>query len=156
VTIPSGPYEFTDASVAYTLGAQRRVSGRLSAQYGHFYSGDIKGVGYSAARIAVTSRFSLEPGISTSWVDLPQGSFVNSVLLTRASYSFTPWMFVSGLFQYSSSTDALSTNLRFRWEYQPGSEIFFVYTDEHGTVGPRVPFLRNRAFVIKVNRLLRI
>ena len=64
-------------------------------------------------------------------------------------------MFVSGLFQYSSGAETLSTNLRLRWEYSPGSELFIVYTDEHTTVGPRSPALNNRALVIKFNRLLR-
>ena len=64
-------------------------------------------------------------------------------------------MFVSGLFQYSSGTETLSTNLRLRWEYSPGSELFVVYTDERTTVGPRSPALANRVFVVKFNRLLR-
>ena len=52
-------------------------------------------------------------------------------------------------------TEALSSNFRFRWEYRPGSEMFVVYTDERDTSLSGFPFLRNRAFVVKVNRLLR-
>ncbi len=33
-------------------------------------------------------------------------------------------MFVSELLQYSSSDQSVSSNLRFRWEYRPGSEFF--------------------------------
>jgi hypothetical protein len=50
----------------------------------------------------------------------------------------------------------MSTNLRLRWEYRPGSELFVVYNDERDTLAPRFPSLRNRAFVIKVNRLFRL
>lgn len=45
-------------------------------------------------------------------------------------------------------------------EYAPGSEIFLVYTDErdmtpHGLAPPpAVRGLKNRAFVVKINRLL--
>jgi len=39
-------------------------------------------------------------------------------------------MFASALVQYNSSGDVFGTNLRFRWEYRPGSELFIVYTDE--------------------------
>ena len=59
------------------------------------------------------------------------------------------------MFQYNSSNDAVSTNLRFRWEYQAGSELFVVYTDERDTLGPRVATLKNRALVVKINRLFR-
>ena len=64
-------------------------------------------------------------------------------------------MFVAALVQYNSTLDALGTNLRFRWEYQPGSELFVVYTDERDTLDPRGPFLENRAIVVKATRLLR-
>jgi hypothetical protein len=112
-------------------------------------------VGFAQGRIEVLKQLSLEPSVTVNWVDLPEGSFTTKLLRTRANYSFTPWMFVSGLFQYNSSNDSLSTNLRLRWEYRPGSELFIVYTDERDTAGPRLAALENRAFVIKINRLLR-
>tara|TARA_B100000749_G_C18259505_1_gene395755 strand:- start:532 stop:729 length:198 start_codon:yes stop_codon:yes gene_type:complete len=64
-------------------------------------------------------------------------------------------MFVSALLQYNSSHNSLATNLRFRWEYQPGSELFVVYNDQRDTLTPRFPELENRSFVIKITRLLR-
>ena len=67
----------------------------------------------------------------------------------------TPRMFVAALVQYSSSTTSLSTNLRFRWEYQPGSELFVVYTEGRATLPEHAMPLENRGFVVKINRLLR-
>ena len=155
VTIPPGRYEFTDVTLGFLLGAQRRANGRLSVQFGQFFDGDVRSLAFSSGRIEVLPQFSLEPSASVNRVELPHGSFTTTVLRARANYSFTPRMFVSGLFQYSSGTETLSTNLRLRWEYSPGSELFIVYTDERTTVGPRSPALNNRAFVIKFNRLLR-
>ena len=74
---------------------------------------------------------------------------------SRSDFAFSPRMFASGLVQYSSNDRIFSSNLRFRWEYRPGSEVFVVYTDERDTSLTGFPFLRNRAFVVKVNRLLR-
>jgi hypothetical protein len=141
--------------VGLLTGGQRRADGRLSVQFGQFFDGDIRSLGLSSGRIEVLPQFSLEPSASVNRIELPQGSFTTTVLRTRANYSFTPRMFVSWLFQYSSGTEKLSTNLRLRWEYRPGSELFIVYTDERTTVGPRSPVLANRALVIKFNRLLR-
>ena len=64
-------------------------------------------------------------------------------------------MIASALFQYSSNDNLFSTNLRFRWEYSPGSEFFLVYTDERNTELGGMPTLRNRAIVAKINRLVR-
>src|SRR5688572_28686318 len=88
--------------------------------------------------------------------DLSQASFTATVLRTRATYTVTPRLFVSGIVQSNSTTNSMGSNLRLRWEYLPGSELFVVYTDDYDTEsGPQSTALRNRAFVIKVTRLFR-
>jgi hypothetical protein len=42
-----------------------------------------------------------------------------------------------------------------RWEYQPGSELFFVYTDERNSGDVGVRGLQNRALVLKLAPLMR-
>jgi len=68
----------------------------------------------------------------------------------------TPMMFVSGLVQFNSSNQTVGANVRFRWEYQPGSELFVVYNEGRDTTRPGYPDLQNRSFVIKINRLFRL
>ena len=110
----------------------------------------------AAAQPVVTPQISLEPSFSVDWVDLVQGSFTAKVVRNRATYTLTPRIYVSGIVQYNSTNASIGSNLRLRWEYRPGSEVFVVYTDDYDTVDrPSVAALRNRAFVIKVNRLLR-
>ena len=161
VTMPRGAYEFTGTQVAYAFGAQRGVSGTLAVQAGHFYNGTLTSIAFSAARVSILKQFSLEPTISINHVETPAADVTTKLYRTRADYAFTPLMFVSALLQYSSSDRAYSNNLRFRWEYRPGSELFVVYTDERDLTDPRlalptqVPGLKNRTFVVKINRLLR-
>ena len=65
-------------------------------------------------------------------------------------------MFFSALAQFQSRTDSVTTNARFRWEYQPGSELFVVYSDAHDTSGRLGPYeLLNRGVVVKINKLFR-
>ena len=103
----------------------------------------------------MSDRFSLEPSVSYNDVKLPAGDFTTTVLGLRADYAFSPLMFAGGLVQYDSDSGSVSSNLRFRWEYAPGSEFFAVYTDERSTLEDGFPTLENRAFVLKINRLLR-
>jgi hypothetical protein len=64
-------------------------------------------------------------------------------------------MFVSALLQSNSDTRTMATNVRLRWEYRPGSELFVVYNDERDTRIGGIPALASRAVIVKVNRLLR-
>jgi hypothetical protein len=161
VTIPAGGHEFTNVLASYTLGAQRRVSGMLSMQAGHFYNGTLTAISYSAARVSVMKQFSFEPTLSLNRVEIPGSTVTTRLYRTRADYGFSPLMFATALLQYSSSDRAFSSNLRFRWEYRPGSELFVVYTDERDLTDPRLALptqllgVRNRAFVVKINRLMR-
>ena len=157
-TIPAGVYRFRDYYTSYAMGAQRRLSGTLSLQYGEFYNGEITSVGYSRGRIEVTPQFSFEPSLSINHVELPDAAFTAPLAVTRLTYSFTPRMFFSGLLQYNATSAALGTNLRLRWEYSPGSELFVVYNDQRDTLlapDQRFPMLQNRAFVVKFTRLFR-
>ena len=155
VAIAAGGYTFSDVQLTYRFGQQRRASGRLSVQSGHFYDGTITAVTYSAARVSLTPQLSVEPTVSVNHVELPAGDFVTRLIRMRADYGVSPRMAASALVQYSSAERALSSNLRFRWEYGPGSELFVVYTDERDTYTRGFPGLKNRTFVVKVNRLLR-
>ena len=155
VTIPVGGYDFRDVFVSYSMGPQRRVSGTWSLQRGRFFNGDITAVGYRRGRIEITPQFSVEPGFSINRIDLPEGRFTAKLVTGRVTYTLTPRMFVGGLVQYNSSNDSLSMNLRLRWEYQPGSELFVVYNDQRDTSLRGTPFLENRAFVVKFTRLFR-
>jgi hypothetical protein len=156
VTIPAGPYQFHDVVASYAFGLQRPVSGTVSMQRGTFYDGDLTAVGFSRGRIEVTRQFSMEPSVSFNWVDLPAGRFRTRLLMTRVNYTFTPRMFMSGLVQYNSASGLFSSNLRLRWEYRPGSELFVVYTEDRSTLVPRrFPELSNRALVLKLNVLFR-
>ncbi len=153
--IPVGQYQFAVARAGYALGQQRPISGTIAVERGGFYHGDRTSLTFSRTRVNLTPRFSLEPSVSVNWIDLPGGSFRTTVGGSRITYTMTPLMFASALVQYNSVSRRVSTNVRLRWEYRPGSELFAVYNDERDTIGQRFPDLQNRALILKVTRLFR-
>ena len=155
VTLPVGGYEFASVRASYNFGQQRRMSGNVSFERGTFYSGHKTTLGISRGRFNLTPKFSLEPRLSVNWVDLLEGSFTMRLIGSRVTYTRTLRMFVSALVQYNSGSHAVVSNVRLRWEYQPGSELFVVYNEQRDTLAPRFPDLANRALIIKVNRLIR-
>jgi hypothetical protein len=157
-TIPVGGYHYNDVTMSYNLGAQRRLSGNIGVQLGEYYNGTIKALTFSQGRFAILKQFSIEPRFSINRIELPSGSFTQKQVGARTDYGFSPRMFASALLQYSSVDRTFSSNVRFRWEYRPGSEFFVVWTDEQNTnpLDPRARFdLRTRAFVVKMTRLFR-
>ena len=81
---------------------------------------------------------------------LKAGADVNA----RDVRGMTPLMFASALLQYNSADNSVNSNVRFRWEYRPGSEMFLVYNEQRDTLARRFPALANKAFIVKINRLL--
>ena len=154
-SISVGWYSFVNTRVVYALGEQRLITGAITFDRGGFFDGEKTSVGYNRPRVNLGAQLTVEPSFSLNWITLPEATFTNALVSTRATYTVTPRMFVSALLQFNSSNDTLGTNVRFRWEYQPGSELFVVYTDERDTLTPRFPTLENRAFVVKINRLFR-
>lgn len=157
VVVPPGRYEFQDVELSLSLGLQRWYSGTFGLQHGSFYGGDKTTAELRSGRVNMSARLSLEPSLSLNWVDLPQGSFRTDLAVTRINYAFNPRMFLSALVQYNTDNESFSTNLRLRWEYRPGSELFIVYTEARDMdVFDRFSDLSNRGFTVKANYLLRL
>ena len=152
--LPIGVYEFNEGVLQFNAGAQRAVSGRFTLTAGEFYSGQRRQFEYNG-RVKVSSRLAFEPRVLASRISLAEGTFTTKLLGARTTYTVTPRMFVSGLVQYNSSLNTLESNIRWRWEYRPGSDVFIVYTDGRDTLGPRSAVLMNRGVAIKATRLLR-
>jgi hypothetical protein len=159
VTIGRGGYHYNDVAVSYNMGQQRWLSGNVGLQLGEYYDGTIKAVSFSQGRFSILKQLSVEPRVSINRIELPSASFTTRLFGARTDYGFSPRMFASALLQYSSADRTFSSNVRFRWEYRPGSEFFVVWTDEQDT-HPLEPSrgriaLKNRAFVVKATRLFR-
>jgi hypothetical protein len=155
VTLPVGGYDFSTMRAGWTFGQQRPVFGNLSFEHGTFYNGHKTAVRFSRGRVEVTPQLSIEPSLSWNRVELKQGQFTTTVVGSRVTFMMTPLLFTSALIQYSSSSRSVSSNVRLRWEYYPGSELFVVYNEQRNTRGAGFPGLANRVFIVKINRLFR-
>jgi hypothetical protein len=155
VTVPVGGYDFATIAAGYNFGQQRRASGNVSVESGTFYDGHRTTVAVRTGRMNVGPRFSIEPTTSVNWVDLAQGAFTTTIVGSRVTYTPTPRMFVSALVQSNSGANLVAANVRMRWEYRPGSELFVVYNEQRDTLAPRFPAIANRALIVKINKLFR-
>jgi hypothetical protein len=155
VVVPIGGYDFDTVRMTYELGQQRRVSGQLSVATGTFYDGHKKEANFTSGRITLSSRVSIEPGVTMNWIDLPQGTFTNRLMIARGIFTPSPRMLISSLVQFNASDQTVTSSVRLRWEYVPGSELFVVYSDGRDTSDVLMRGLVNRSAAIKLTRLLR-
>jgi hypothetical protein len=160
VRIPLGTYDFDTLHAEYDLGGQRRLSGVMFFEKGTFYGGEKTSLsfnvrGNNAGRLVVTRRLAVEPGVTINRVTMPQRTFTSSLITANTIFGFTPTLYATALVQYSSDAHTMRSNVRLRWEYRPGSELFVVYNDQRDTTAALLPSLQNRSVIVKVNRLIR-
>ena len=156
VILPVGGYDFAAVRAGYNFGSQRPLRANVRVEHGTFYSGHRTVVRVDRGRFKFTPKFAVEPSWEVNWIDLAEGEFTTHLPGSRIIHTATPKMFTSALLQYNSANNTVAANIRFRWEYQPGSELFLVCNEQRDTLMRRFPGLENRAFIVKITRLFRV
>ncbi|MBI3048956.1 MAG: carbohydrate binding family 9 domain-containing protein [Acidobacteria bacterium] len=154
VVVPAGGYSHEAAQLTYRLGQQRTISGDLSVSHGSFYEGTRTAAGYSG-RLGLSPHFTMEPVVTLNWIALPYGEFTAHLGGARVSVTPTARLGFSALSQFNPGAHSLTSSVRMRWEYVPGSELFIVYSDGRDTDARGFPGLQNRSVAVKMTRLLR-
>ena len=156
VVVPVAPYQYGSVLVGYNTGPRRTITpGNFLWEYGTFYGGHKSTLTVGNSLLSFPPHLMIEPTYTLNHVAIAQGTFTTHLLGPRITYTATPLMFWSALVQYNSIEHSASANVRFRWEYRPGSELFVVWNETRDTAAQRFPELTNRALIVKVNRLLR-
>jgi hypothetical protein len=154
VVVLPGAYQFDQGTLSYQIAPQRPLTGTFSATVGDFYGGTQNAFSYTG-RVDLTQHLAIEPRVSVNWLDLPQGKVRTELYSARTTVTMTPRMFVATFLQYNSAANVVGVNTRFRWEYRPGSDFFFVYSEGRDTLVSGFPGLTNRQLVAKFTRLFR-
>ena len=154
LAVAAGAHDFDYASLSYRAGPQRPISGTFAYQQGGFFSGTRRELAWRG-RLEVVPHLIVEPIISLNWIALPDGDYDTRLVASRINYNLSPRSFLAAFLQYNSAANSLSTNIRFRWEYQPGSDIYLVYNSVRDTLMPGYPELDTQAFIVKFTRLFR-
>jgi hypothetical protein len=148
VVVPSGSYGFRQVEIGGSLYAARRLTGSLSFRWGGLYGGHL-----SAANASLTwkpiSRLHMTVENLLNKVDLPDGRFQANVHRLYVSLFFGPDLTTRTAVQYSSLQQRLVLNFRLRWNYAPGSEVWFVY-DEGKRFNIPGSSLQSRALIVKI------
>jgi hypothetical protein len=155
VRVPVGAYDYRSVLVGYNFGPQRFwFTTNTSLESGSYYDGHKTSAIITTGAVSWPPHLIVEPSYTLNHIELPQGTVNQTLVGPRITYGFTPQAFLSALVQFNGATHTTSANVRLRWEYRPGSELFVVWNEQHDTQRSGLP-LQNRALVVKMNHLWR-
>ena len=154
VVISPGLYRWTRHQLTYGTAQNRRWVLHFFERFGTYYNGRL-----NEARIRASYRPSkrLSFDFSQQWdrfrLPLPNGNF--SVVLTglQGNYSFSRFLTFTSLIQMdTSNTQAVSANLRLRYNYRPDSDLYIIYNvgTQFASIAPaNPPQVRETRFAVK-------
>lgn len=149
VVLPAGAYAFDDWEVSVETASHRRLSGRASAAAGELWSGD-----RAAFALALTARPGRGVTAGAEWehehVDLLSGRFTTNLVRLLGSWHASPWIALDGNLQYDTVTGVAGLYTRLRWILRPGSDFYFVYTENWRSTRDRLLTL-SRGATTKIN-----
>ncbi|HXJ06914.1 MAG TPA: DUF5916 domain-containing protein [Candidatus Acidoferrum sp.] len=154
VFIPNGLYHFARHQLTYGSGQDRRFTYNLFERFGGYYGGTLNEFRVRG-NYRPTAKFSISA--SETWdrfrLPLPNGNFSVVLASLQGNYSFTRFLTFTSLIQVdTSNAQAVSANVRLRYNYRPDSDLYIIYNvgTQFASIAPaNPPQVRETRFAIK-------
>ena len=154
VFIPVGLYHFTRHQLTYGSPQDHRFTFNLFERFGGYYGGTL-----NEFRVRVNYRPTTKFSISASetWdrfrLPLPNGNFSIVLASLQANYSFNRFLTFTSVIQLdTSNTQAVSANVRLRYNYRPDSDLYVIFNEgtQFTSIAPaNPPQVRETKFAVK-------
>jgi hypothetical protein len=154
VFIPIGLYHFTRHQLTYGSAQNRRFTYNFFERFGGYYGGTL-----NEFRVRVNYRPTAKFSISASetWdrfrLPLPNGNFSIVLASLQGNYSFNRFLTFTSVIQLNTSnTQAVSANLRLRYNYRPDSDLYVIFNEgtQFTSIAPaNPPQVRETKFAVK-------
>ncbi len=123
VPVAAGEYNWTNAALNISTTRARSYAMGWVVECCSFYNGN-----YLKSDLTLTFRpnefFELVPRYVATFIDLPTGYVAIHILSASAGVNFTPDMQVVLQGQFDNISRSFGLSVRYRWEYEPGNELF--------------------------------
>jgi len=154
VFIPNGLYHFARHQLTYGSGQDRRFTYNFFERFGGYYGGTLNEFRVRA-NYRPTAKFSISA--METWdrfrLPLPNGNFSVVLASLQGNYSFNRFLTFTSLIQMdTSNTQAISANVRLRYNYRPDSDLYIIYNvgTQFASIAPaNPPQVRETRFAVK-------
>ena len=127
IFIPNGLYHFARHQLTYGSRQDRRFTYNFFERFGGYYGGILNEFRVRA-NYRPTARFSMSASQTWNRFRSPQGNFSVDLASLQGNYSFSRFLTFSSTLQMdTANTQAVSANLRLRYNYRPDSDLFIIY-----------------------------
>ena len=123
VPVPVGRYSWTNINPSFRTSEGRPVFFRGDFTCCSFYNGDYFRF-HLETDYRPNSLFQFAPQYTYTSIKLPTGQVNIHLLTADFRVNFTPDMQLFTQLQYDNISEKFSLSLRYRWEYEPGQELF--------------------------------
>ncbi len=127
IFIPNGLYHFARHQLTYGSRQDRRFTHNCFERFGGYYAGALNEFRVRA-NYRPTAKFSISATQTWNRFRLPQGNFSVDLASLQGNYSFSRFLTLSSTLQLdTANTQAVSANIRLRYNYRPDSDLFVIY-----------------------------
>ncbi|MCP5044727.1 MAG: carbohydrate binding family 9 domain-containing protein [bacterium] len=126
VAIPEDGYDFDRVSAKLEISDSRIIRPVLEVVAGSYYSGTLL---QTNARLDLRPSRHLFLGFEYEQNEgkLDEGDFTQRLARARATIAFTPVVSLTNVIQYDNGTDRLGHSSIFRWEIEPGNDVYLIF-----------------------------
>ena len=163
IYIPVDDYDFLEGKISYRSPNSRQLRTNIGFEYGDFFDGKRTQFIFEPRFIAnihleVGGKYQLTKLAFPSAQDRELEDFTAHLAQLRAQYAFNKKISTSAFVQYGNIAELAGVNVRFRYNFSEGRDLWFVLNEQSYTLRdqrvmglPRLPTIQSGSILIKYN-----
>jgi hypothetical protein len=134
LTVPVGKYNFVEWQTRYSVAGGNLFRGSFSSTLGSFYDGWRAQAEYSPTW-NVNRFLELEGSISYTHLEFPERNQKAKIQLIgiKAQVGLNTKISLNSFVQYNTAANIIASNVRFRYNFAEGNDLWLVYTENLNT-----------------------
>lgn len=152
--VPVGQYTFLDWQASYNMAGGNLFRGRFSSKIGTFYDGWRAQLSYGPTWNL--NRFiELSGNYQYTHIEFPDRNQTADIHLVsvRTQIGFNTKVSLNSFVQYNTSANIIASNVRFRYNFAEGNDLWLVYTEnfnsDRNRESPALPVSSIRTILLK-------
>lgn len=132
ITIPQGEYHYIQHSILFSTDPSKIASLAGDYKWGQYFNGKLRSGDWKLQiapipNVSIIAEFNRNHFLN---VGQPEKNTTIDLYILQGRLALNPRMQLTGFYQKNSLNNSQNYNIRFSWEYQPLSYIYFIYN--HG------------------------